>query len=141
MSMRMLAAGCDIRVLDERLARYRLRADSFSRDPAKADAFDHSLERVFAQARDLSHAPEIQQAVDQKLRRIRFDRAMRNSRRALLDGDTARARQQAAAAFRQSRAVRPAVVVLGLAVAPGLLRYVHPLRRRISRVKYLIVRS
>ena len=35
MFMRMLAAGCDIRVLNERLARYRLRDNSFSRDPAQ----------------------------------------------------------------------------------------------------------
>ena len=40
MFMRMLAAGCDIRVMNERLARYRLRENSFSRDPAHADAFE-----------------------------------------------------------------------------------------------------
>lgn len=132
MFMRMLAAGCDIRVLPERLARYRLRENSFSRDPAHADAFEDSLERAFVQAADLSDAPDVQRALDTTLRRIRFHRAMRRSRAALLADDVATARSEARRAFAQRRSARPAVVVAGLTLAPGVLRRVHPAKQRLS---------
>jgi hypothetical protein len=140
MFMRMLAAGCDIRVMNERLARYRLRSNSFSRDPAHADAFETSLERAFVQAAALSDAPEVQQALDVTLRRIRFDRAMRRSRAALLADDVATARDQARIAFTQRRSARPAVVVAGLTVAPGIMRRIHPVKQRISHVAASVAR-
>lgn len=141
MFMRLLAAGCDVRVMNERLARYRLRANSFSRDPAYADAFEDSLERAFMQAASLSDAPDVQQALDITLRRLRFNQAMRRSRAALLHGDTTTARQQAKRAFTQRRSLRPAVVVAGLTVAPGLLRLVHPAKQRISHLAAVAARA
>jgi hypothetical protein len=141
MFMRMLAVGCDIRVLNERLARYRLRANSFSRDPAHVDAFESSLEQAFVQAGNLSDAPDVQQALDITLRRLRFNQAMRRSRAALLAGDAVTARDQAKRAFGQRRAARPAVVVAGLTVAPGVLRRIHPVKQRISHVAASIARS
>ena len=141
MFMRMLATGCDIRVMNERLARYRLRANSFSRDPAQADAFEDSLERAFVQATGLSGDPDVQQALDNTLRRLRFNQAMRRSRAALLRGDTAAARQQARRAFAQRRSARPAVVVVGLTLAPGVLRRLHPAKQRISHLAASVARS
>lgn len=141
MFMRMLAAGCDIRVLPERLARYRLRADSFSRDPAQVDAFEASLERAFVRAQDLIPALEVQEALDRTLRRIRFDQAMRRSRTALLESDVVTARVQAQRALEQRRSLRPAAVYAGLTLAPGLLRRAHPMKRRISRAAASIVRG
>ncbi|MFC4947513.1 glycosyltransferase family A protein [Pseudonocardia sp. GCM10023141] len=134
MFMRMLAAGCDIRVLNERLARYRLRGNSFSRDPAQVDAFEDSLMRAFIQATGLIDAPEVKHALDVTLRRIRFGQAMRRSRKALLDRDVAMARVQAKLAFAQRRSARPAAVVAGLTIAPAVLRRVHPVKQAVSRV-------
>jgi hypothetical protein len=134
MFMRMLAAGCDIRVMNERLARYRLRDNSFSRDPQHQDAFEASLERAFVQATALSDAPEVQQALDVTLRRIRFNQAIRRSRAALLAGDTKTARIEAGRAFGQRRSLRPAIVFVGLTVAPGVLRRIHPLKQQVSHI-------
>lgn len=140
MFMRLLAAGCDVRVMNERLARYRLRDNSFSRDPQYQDAFEDSLERAFVQATALSDEPEVQTALDTTLRRIRFNQAIRRSRAALLVGDATTARDQAKRAFAQRRALRPAVVVVGLTVAPGALRRVHPLKQKISHVVAAVAR-
>jgi hypothetical protein len=141
MFMRMLAAGCDIRVLNERLARYRLRANSFSRDPAHAEAFEDSLERAFVQAAGLTDAPDVQQALATTLRRIRFDQAMRRSRAALLADDVVTARKQAKLAYAQRRSARPAAVVAGLTLAPGVLRRVHPIKQRVSHIAASVARS
>jgi hypothetical protein len=140
MFMRMLAAGCEIRVMNERLARYRLRDNSFSRDPKHQDAFEESLERAFVQATALTDAPDVQQALDVTLRRIRFNQAIRRSRAALLAQDTTTARNEAKRAFGQRRSLRPAVIVVGLTVAPGLLRQIHPLKQRVSHITASIAR-
>ncbi|TQM43089.1 glycosyl transferase family 2 [Pseudonocardia cypriaca] len=132
MFLRMLAADCDIRCLPERLARYRLRADSFSRDPAQVDAFEASLERAFLNAQSLTDAPDVQQALDRSLRKLRFDQAMRRARKALIDSDIPTARRQARRAFEQRRSVRPAAVYAGLLLAPGILRNVHPAKQWLS---------
>jgi glycosyltransferase involved in cell wall biosynthesis len=141
MFMRLLAAGCEIRVMNERLARYRLRANSFSRDPAHAEAFEDSLERAFVQASTLTDAPDVQHALDITLRRLRFNQAMRRSRTALLAGDATTARNQAKRAFGQKRSLRPALVVTGLTVAPAMLRCVHPMKQRVSHVAASIARG
>jgi glycosyltransferase involved in cell wall biosynthesis len=140
MFLRMLAAGCDIRVVPERLARYRLRADSFSRDPDQVDAFEDSLQRAFVQAKTLTNAPDVQHALDSTLRRLRFDQAMRRSRKALLESDVPAARRQARRAFEQRRALRPAVVYAGLVLAPGVLRNVHPVKQRVSDTAAVLAR-
>lgn len=141
MFMRMLAAGADIRVMNERLARYRLRDNSFSRDPAHAEAFEDSLERAFVQAAALTDAQDVQQALDVTLRRIRFDQAMRRSRAALLADDVVTSRNQAKIAFGQRRSARPAVVVVGLTLLPGVLRRVHPVKQRVSNMAASFARS
>jgi glycosyltransferase involved in cell wall biosynthesis len=141
MFMRMLAAGCDIRVMNERLARYRLRENSFSRDPAHADAFEDSLERAFVQASALTDALEVQHALDTTLRRLRFNQAMRRSRAALLANDVVTARDQAKIAYAQRRSARPAAVVAGLTLAPGVLRRVHPVKQRVSHIAASVARS
>lgn len=141
MFLRMLAAGLDIRVLDERLARYRLRANSFSRDPAQQDAFEDSLERAFVQASSLSAAPDVQQALDVTLRRIRFNQAIRRARAALLAGDTGEARSQSRRAMQQRRSARAAAVWAGTVVAPGVLRRVHPAKQWVSGTAATLVRT
>lgn len=138
--LRMLAAGCDVRVLNERLARYRLRADSFSRDPRHAQAFEENLERAFVQVLDLTESPEVHAALAVTLRRIRFNQAMRRARTALLDDDAVGALQHAKRAFAQRRSARPAAVVAGLAIAPSVLRRLHPAKQRITRLAASVIR-
>jgi GT2 family glycosyltransferase len=132
MFLRMLAAGCDVRCLPERLARYRLRANSFSRDPAQVEGFEASLEQAFVNAQSLTDAPDVQEALEGSLRKLRFDQAMRRARNALLESDIPTARRQARRAFGQRRSLRPAVVYAGLVLAPGILRNVHPAKQWLS---------
>jgi hypothetical protein len=141
MFLRMLAAGCDLRVMDERLARYRLRADSFSRDPAMQDAFEDSLERAFVQASQLSAAPDVQAALDVTLRRIRFNQAIRRARAALLAGDARVARAQSRRALQQRRSGRAAAVWAGTVVAPGVLRRIHPAKQWVSGTAASVART
>ncbi|MCE0763127.1 glycosyltransferase family 2 protein [Pseudonocardia kujensis] len=141
MFLRLVVAGCDVRVLDERLARYRLRTDSSSRDPAHADSFEANLERAFIDASKLTPAPEVDRALELTLRRIRYHQALRHSRTALLQGDTDAALRAALRAFAQRRTVRPAAVIAGLALAPGLMRRLHPVKQRWSRTAAGLVRD
>jgi hypothetical protein len=139
--LRLLAAGCEIRVLDERLARYRLRPDSLSRDPAEVEVFEQSLETCFVRAAAASTDPRMPQALDVTLRRIRWDRAMRKARAALLRGDTATAKEQTRAALAQKRSARPVAVLVGLTLAPWALRRVHPAKQAVSRIGAGVARS
>jgi len=138
---RLLVAGCEIRVLDERLARYRLRPDSLSRDPAEIEIFENSLETCFVRAAATSTDPRMPRALEVTLRRIRFDQAMRKARAALLHGDTRTAREQARRAFAQKRSARPAAVLAGLTVAPWALRRVHPAKQAVARIGAGVARS
>ncbi len=138
--IRMLAAGCDVRVLGERLARYRIRQDSSSRDPKHADVFEESLEQAFVQVTALTDAPDVWEALAVTLRRIRFDKAMRRARVALLAGDAPTALSYAKRAFAQRKSARPAAVVAALTIAPGVLRRIHPAKQRVTRIAASAVR-
>ena len=138
--IRMAAAGCDIRVLGERLARYRLRQDSFSRHPRHADVFEENLERAFVQVTELTDEPDVHDALAVALRRIRFNQAMRRARLALLGGDAPTALRFAKRAFAQRRSARPAAVVAGLTIAPGFLRRLHPAKQRVTNLATSVVR-
>lgn len=130
MFIRMLAADCDIRVLPEHLAGYRLHDQAPS--PADREVYEDSVERVYELAGTLSNAPDVQAAVDRTLRKVKFEHAMRRARESLLRSDTATARANARLALRQRRALRPAVIYAGLTVAPGILRRIHPAKQRIA---------
>jgi hypothetical protein len=138
---RLLAAGCEVRVLDERLARYRLRPDSLSRDPAEVEAFEDALETCFVRAAAASTDPRMPQALDVTLRRIRWDQAMRKARAALLRGDTRTAKEQTRAALAQKRSARPAAVLVGLTLAPWALRRVHPAKQAVTQLGARVARA
>ena len=139
--LRLIAAGCDIRVLDERLARYRLRSDSSSRDAAHAEAFEESLERAFTYATVLTDAPDVHRAVALTLRRIRFNQSMRRARAALLADDVVGALGHARSALAQRRSPRPAAVVAGLTLVPDFMRRVHPVKQRLTRLLVGLART
>ncbi|MGI5125211.1 glycosyltransferase family A protein [Pseudonocardia sp. CA-107938] len=139
--MRMLIAGCDIRVLNERLARYRVRRDSSSRSNEQVELFEQNLERAFRKATLFSDAPDVHLALTATLRRIRYDQSMRRARAALLNDDVIAALEHAKHAFAQRRSARPAAVAAGLMLAPGVLRRIHPAKQRITRIAVVTVRS
>ena len=125
MFLRMLAAGCDIRVLPEQLAGYRLHEDTARGVRYDQAEYDDSLERAFANVAQPTNAPDVQQELDQRLRTIRYPQAMRRARTALQQSDTVTARQQVRLALQQRRAVKTAVIYAVLMVAPGLLGHVQ----------------
>ena len=123
MFLRMLAAGCDIRVLPEQLAGYRLHEDTARGVRFDQEEYEDSVERAFAKVATLTNAPDVPKELDQRLRKLRYQRAMRRARTALQESDTVTARQQVRLALQQRRAGKPAVIYAVLLVAPGLLRH------------------
>ncbi|QLY27727.1 glycosyltransferase family 2 protein [Nocardia huaxiensis] len=120
----------DIRVLPQRLARFRIRSDSMSRDPAKVEAFMAELERSFAWA--APEDPEAQAALDKTLRTFRYHVLLRRAQLAFLDRDDKAAAQAAKDAFGQRKTVRAAAIVAAVSLFPGALRRVHPVKQEIS---------
>ena len=55
--IRLVAAGCDVRVLDEKLARYRIRTDSTSTAPETKEAFEADVERSLREGAALADSP------------------------------------------------------------------------------------
>ena len=123
----------DGRVLPQRLARYRLRMDSLTRDPEKIDSFEAELVRSYMAVMPLKN-PDERAALDQTLRTIRYWKHIRHARLALLEGDDDSARKNAREAFAQRKTVRAGAVVLVVNLMPGLMRSVHPIKQRVERV-------
>ncbi|WP_068278052.1 glycosyltransferase family 2 protein [Aldersonia kunmingensis] len=121
-----LSDSFDVRMLPDRLARYRVRADSLSRDPDKVESFEQQLMRSFEEGAKASTEPEHQEILARTLRHLRYHQEIRRARYALLLGDVAVARASAKAAFGQRHTMRAAVVIAGLTVAPGVMRRMHP---------------
>lgn len=118
----------DVRVLPDRLARYRLRRDSLSRDSASVEIFEEELERSFTVLPPSDPAEAA--ALDSTLSRIRYWKNVRRGRTAFLAGDDLTAREAAFAAFGQRRTFRSGAIVLSVLVAPALMRRVHPIKQR-----------
>jgi hypothetical protein len=126
MCLRMLAAGCDLRVLPEPLGRYNL-----AHPAGDPDEYDASEERAFLQVTDLTDDSEALAALRTKLREIRYESALRRARHAMRNADPDTARRQAWLAFRQRPAVRPALLWAALRVAPGRIDQAKAAKRRI----------
>ena len=119
----------DVRVLPDRLARYRLRGDSLHLDPASVERFLEEYEHSFTAVHWPSNPAEAA-ALDSSLRRIRYIKFIRLARTAFLAGDDPTAREAALAAFGQRRTLRSSATLLSVLFAPGLLRRVHPVKQR-----------
>ncbi|MFH5232756.1 glycosyltransferase family 2 protein [Antrihabitans spumae] len=120
----------DIRVLPQRLARFRLRSDSLTRDPKAVEAFAEELERSFSYAAPSDE--EAKAALESTLRTLRYWVLLRRARFALLSGDDVGARLAAREAFAQRRTVRAAMVLAAVNIAPGALRVAHPAKQKIT---------
>jgi glycosyltransferase involved in cell wall biosynthesis len=131
MCVRMLAAGCDLRVLPEQLGRYRMYADAPDDAPVDHE-YEDSVERAFLQVADLSDDPQVLAELRTTLRKLRSERALRLSREALRNDDPSTARKQALIALRQRPALRPAVRWLVLRTAPRALGLLKSVKRRIT---------
>ncbi len=81
MFLRMLAEGCDIRVLPEQLARYRLHADTMHGLRHDQDEYEQSIERAYQHVTELTDDHAALTALEQTLTKIRYERAMRLSRK------------------------------------------------------------
>ncbi|MFF2549779.1 glycosyltransferase family 2 protein [Nocardia sp. NPDC058058] len=120
----------DIRVLPQRLARFRLRGDSMTRDPAKVESFMAELERSFAWA--APNDPKEKAALDTTLRTFRYWVFLHRAQQALLAGKDRDARVAAREAFGQRRTVRAAAIIVSVNTIPGVLRRIHPLKQRVT---------
>ena len=128
--LRLVTSGHDIRVLPEPLARYRVRADSVSRDTSGVEAFDRAREHLYIEAAEATGDPRTVRTMQSTLRRLRYLRALRRARVAFLDDDLTGARGAAREAFQQRRTARSAAVLAGVHLAPSALRLVHPAKQR-----------
>jgi glycosyltransferase involved in cell wall biosynthesis len=130
--LRLVASGRDVRVLPERLVRYRLRADSASHDPSSVEQFERNRERLYRVAAEQSADPASRSALRRRLRELRYEQALRRARWAFRCGDEEAARGAAREAYRQRRTLRSTAVVVGLYVGPTLLRRIHPVKQRVT---------
>ena len=127
----LLRAGHDVREIPEKVAVCRQRPGSVSRsdDPER---YADGLERACAAALEGTDDPALWRAMDRRVRYLRYHSTLGMARTALRDGDVAGARRWARAARGHRRTARSLGVVAALAVAPGLLRRVHPARDRVT---------
>ena len=143
--LRLAAAGRDIRVLPEKLARVRVRSTSSSRDAARIEEFENSYQKAFLAVS--KHYPISEEVVSSSgmMRRLRYIQALRKARWALLDGDIEQARVAARDAYRQRRTVHAAAINVALRLSPGVLRSIHPVKNRVqsvlSRARFRIATS
>ncbi|MCE0763122.1 glycosyltransferase family 2 protein [Pseudonocardia kujensis] len=130
--LRLVGDGYDVRVLPEKLTRYRMRDDSASRDPSSVEAFESSREQAYAEAARSAGDPEALRALDRRLRGFRYQQALRRARWSFLQGDVTAARHEAHQAFRAKPTLRSTAVVAGLSVSPRLLRAIHPVKQHLT---------
>ncbi|GAA4772163.1 hypothetical protein GCM10023200_00590 [Actinomycetospora chlora] len=131
--LRALVAGYDVRMLAQRLGRFRMQSGSVSRpdEPERIEQFEGQRERALTKAAATSEDPEVLAALDRVLRRLRYGQAIRRARLAFRRGDIDDARTHAARAWAQRRTVRVAAIKAGLTLSPRLLGAVHPLKQRL----------
>jgi hypothetical protein len=139
MWLTLAAAGRDIRLLGDSLAKVRLRPDSMTHEPSAVEGFESRLQRAFTAVGERHSSGTADVVKFPALQRIRYHQALRRARWAILDGDVAGARTAAREAYKQQSTLRAAAVICGLAVSPRLLRLVHPVKNRaqlaLSRVR------
>jgi glycosyltransferase involved in cell wall biosynthesis len=130
--LRLTSNFC-VRLIPDRLARYRVREDSLSRDPEKVEAFEKALIRTFELFAEKSSDPRHVRIVQGPIRRLRYHQALRRARWAFAEGDMRHALRFARAAFSQRPTPRAAAVVILLKIAPRALKHAYPLKQWLTR--------
>lgn len=128
-----LASRFSVRLLRDKLARYRVREDSLSRDPAKVEAFEKALIHTFELFADQSDDPRHTRIARGPVRRLRYHQALRRARRAFAEGDSRSALRCAQQAVAQRPTPRAVAVVVLLRVAPRILTHAYPLKQRLEQ--------
>lgn len=128
-----LASGFHVRLLPDKLARYRVRDDSLSRDPDKVEGFERDLIHTFEIFAQSSGDPRHAELVESPVRRLRYHQALRRARWAFADGNIAEARSSARAAFDHQPTIRAAAIVTLLRLSPGFLQRVYPVKRWVEQ--------
>lgn len=124
-----LASDFEVRLLPDRLAMYRVRKESLSRDADKVEEFESSLIRTFEMFAEKSEDPRQAQVVEAPLRRLRYHQALRRARWAFRDGDVPSSRRFARDAFAQRHTLRAGAILLLLKLSPWLLRSLYPFKQ------------
>lgn len=127
-----LASDFDVRLLPAKLARYRVREDSLSRNRDKVEGFESSLIRTFEMFAAESADERHEHVAEAPVRRLRYHQALRRARWAFNDGDIAAARRFASDALAQQRTARARAVVVLLKLSPRLLRSAYPVKQRLG---------
>lgn len=133
--LRTISAGYDVRMLPDRLGLYRVRAGSESHpvDPESSEIFEEQRERVLVRAAARSTDPADAAALQRGLRRLRYYQSIRRARMAIQAGSVEEARRSSAVALAQRRTPRSAALLVGLHVAPQLLRQLHPGKQAVQQ--------
>ncbi|TWH23069.1 Glycosyltransferases involved in cell wall biogenesis [Rhodococcus rhodochrous J45] len=127
-----LADRFEVRLLPDRLARYRLRGDSDSRDEATVSTFERQLIRSFQIGAALATSPEEYAALSENVCKLRYNQCLRRARSAFLRNDIPAARSAARDAFSLRPSLRAAVALTSVTVAPGATRVLYPAKQRLS---------
>jgi glycosyltransferase involved in cell wall biosynthesis len=127
-----LTSDFDVRLLPDKLARFRLRPESLSRHPDRVEDFESSLIRTFETFAAESGEPRHLPIAQQQVRRLRYNQALRRARWAFADGDYAAARRLAREAHEQRATLRTGAIVVLLQLSPRLLTSIHPLKQRLA---------
>jgi hypothetical protein len=131
-----LTSDFEVRLLSDKLARYRVREESLSRDPGKVEEFESSLIRTFEIFGKSSTDPRHAHIVEIPIRRLRYHQALRRARWAFGDGDIPASRRFAREAFVQKHTLRSGAIVLLLKLSPWLLRRAYPLKQWLGQAAH-----
>lgn len=122
-----------VRLLPDKLSRYRVRDRSLSRDPDKVEGFESALIRTFeAFAEEAGDSRQLSIA-QSPVRRLRYYQALRRARWAFVDGDIEGARRHSRDAYGQRATLRAGAIVVLLELSPRLLIRIHPLKQQLAR--------
>ena len=124
-----LSSQFDVRLIPDRLARYRVRPTSLSRGPERIEQFEKSLIGTFERFADSSGRADYQALVQAPVGRLRYHQAIRRSRWAFLDGDVSAARGYAREAFALRRTLRAAAILAGLSLPVRLVAAAYPVKQ------------
>jgi glycosyltransferase involved in cell wall biosynthesis len=127
-----LARDFDVRLLPGKLARYRVRDRSLSRDPGNVEDFESSLIRTFEVFAEKSGDPDHLRIAQAPVRRLRYHQALRRARWAFVDGDIKAARRLARDARAQRATLRVSAVLLLLHLPAALLGRLYPLKQQLA---------
>lgn len=133
--LRMIVRGHDVRVVPDRLGRFRVQAGSVSRpnDNERIERFEAQRERAMRNAVERSDDPEAREALDRVVQRVRYEQHIRRARFAFREGDLEAARSHVRAAYALRHSARTATVLAGLRFAPGVLGAVHPVKQSLQK--------